>query len=268
MPLEHLAAGPRALELRAEPPVAARPGLGDLRLGDRDIELRVLQRGACWTASWSSPGSVDALGSPAHWSDRLLLGRCARRRCRHRHPHRREPGTRHRRARKPATPPRSKQIIHRCIETARIMARGFLARIVRHACDACDSLRTRRAFPRNPFSVSVPAKGWLNGTSYVLLPRRASAAAGDVHRQDRARILAGAVSGFAVGRDRAGHRDQPGHRRRAQGDAGPARRAGRRARLRPARGPRSRQGRGAVGRRDDPQAPRRRRGRSGSSPRC
>ena len=46
-------------------------------------------------------------------------------------------------------------------------------------------------------------------------------------------------------RDRARHRDQPGDRRRAQGHPRAARAAGRRARLRPARGPPRRPGRGA-----------------------
>ena len=67
-------------------------------------------------------------------------------------------------------------------------------------------------------------------------------------------LHAARTGGGAVHRDRARHRDQPAHRRGAQGDDVPARHADRRARLRDARAARQRQGAGRGRGRRDPRA--------------
>ena len=193
--------------------------------------------GACCTASCSSSGSVIAarVARPRQQivERRRLVARHCRCRFRRRHefpPPLPTPGRRaaSNRVREPAA-----------CRVADGTSRKPCARCDRRdMCDAFDATRPARfATGRR---VSVHDQRMATATPYVLLPRRAAAAASDVHRQDRARLLAGAGPGVAVGRDRARHRDQPGHRRRAQGDARAAGGAGRRARLRPARDPRSR----------------------------
>ena len=103
--------------------------------------------------------------------------------------------------------------------------------------------------------VTLPRGGRDDDASLLHVPGCSAAAARELHGEDRARVPARAGAGVAVRRDRARDRDQPRHRHRAEGDARRAGAAGRRARVRPAGGPRRRSGRRARRGRGDPAPP-------------